>query len=77
MRSAVKSCSTWTAPLVKAMIAIRSASVICVFDEFLGGVERAQLIGHRHRGEIEVERQQTAIAVTDVAGRFRARSACG
>ena len=39
-------------------------------DEFLRGGEGAQLVGHRHRAHVEVDREEAAVAVADVAGLF-------
>ena len=58
------------------MMASRSAFVICFWMKVCAAVRARELIGHGHRAHIEVDRQQAAVAVFDVAGAFRARSGC-
>src|SRR5439155_6630574 len=39
-------------------------------DELLRGAERAQLVGDRHRGHVEVQDQQAPVLVPDISGRL-------
>ena len=67
----VKSCSTCTAAPLNAMIAIRSAGVICVWMNFMRRRFRAHLVRHRHRAHVEVHRHQAPVAIAYVARTLR------
>ena len=75
-RSSVKSCRTCTAPpaILHDGHQIRGSHLRP--DELLRRGERAQLIRHRHRRHVEIQRQQPAILVSTSARAPRARSAC-
>jgi hypothetical protein len=69
-RSPVKSTSTCTPAPANIMMHIRSDVVICVETNFLAAVKARKLIVLRHGGQVEVQTDQAAVAITDVAGRF-------